>query len=260
MTLLDLRNRTWKRLDDDGTYWKQAELDAALNLAQRAFCLLTLSIEQRAILPLEPAVRFYLLSTPLPQYLVMLRVYLEAITPGSAPGGSLWDVPLWDVPLWDEPDTTVTAAAGFSKLHPARLEAFDAANPPWPSTAGTPTRYAPLGVHLLAIDQAPSVAQTQRLHLTFAVAPHALVSDGDTPAIREEYHPALIDFARWWLRLKEGGQQLTQAAPGLGAFLSAAAACSARVRARASALGYDTRPYELTPAAIAKLVERLGKK
>ena len=62
MTLADLQARMYRRLGEDPSnpqWWTVAEATAALNWAQRLFCLLTLCLEDQRPLDLTPGKQYY---------------------------------------------------------------------------------------------------------------------------------------------------------------------------------------------------------
>lgn len=211
MTLSTLTTAIWQRLDEplDGSgYYTAAELTAALNRAQRLFALLSLCLETSGSLTLTANVAWYHLRDTFTDWLVPLRATLAG-----------------------------------SKLRPATVAELAALNASWEAQTGTPERYAHLGMDSFAAYPHPAGAGTI-LTVVYARVPTALSIASDTPEIDAEYHPALIDGAIPFLRLKEGGQALESVLPSFGRFLDCAGKAARSVRARSLDLRYDTLPAE----------------
>ncbi len=207
-----LQTRTIERLDEAGTpvYWTLAEVKEALNKATRFFALLTLCVERSAAFNLTAATAFYTVSAQLSDFLVPLRV---------------------------------TTSAGV-RLLPYTLHQLNLESDTWRATAGTPSKYAQAGYDLLAISGQPAGAGTSLL-IRYAASPATLTGNADEPEIPEEQRPCLIDYALYWLRLKEGGQELAKTLPHLGAFLDVAQKHAAFVRAKSKGQLYDNVPFDL---------------
>lgn len=212
MTAAQLMARTLKRLDEDagGGFYTPAEALVALNRGQRLFVLLTLCLETTATLPLDAGVVWYRLLDEFGTFLLPLRLRV--------------------------------AGAGGAKVRPARLADLDALSATWQAAEGTPARYACLGFDQFAIYPHPAAGGTS-LDVTLAFCPSAM-TEGSTPEIPEEDHPALIDFAIPVLRLKEGGQEFAKSLRYLDRFFEAAAKRAAYVRARSLEQRYDRVPVE----------------
>lgn len=212
MDFLALQTRTIERLDEASTpvYWTLAEIKEALNKSVRFFALLTLCVERSASFNLTATQTFYTVSSQLSDFLVPLRV---------------------------------TTSAG-ARLSPYTLHQLNLESDTWRATAGTPSKYAQAGYDLLAISGQPAGAGTSLL-IRYAASPATLSGNTDEPEIPEEQRPCLIDFALYWLRLKEGGQELAKTLPHLGAFLEVAQKHAAFVRAKSKAQLYDNQPFDL---------------
>ena len=224
MTLAQLRTRTLQRLDEDTTspvYWSAQEIHAALNEAQRVFVFLTLCLEKTGTLALSAATTFYHLRSTFSDFLLPLRVRV---------------------------------ASTGAKVHPARLQELDALDSTWPSSAGTPVRYACLGFDFFAVYKQPAAPGTS-LDVTYAHTPATLAADGDTPEIPTEHHLTLIDYAIPRLRAKEGGQEFVKTLPLFGQFLDAASKMAAYVRARSLEARYDRLPFELSSYDRSRLID-----
>lgn len=221
MTLTTLRTEVWQRLDEpaDGTgYFSAFEVDAALNRAQRLFALLTLCLETTGYPTLTAGVTWYHLRDTFSDWLVPLRMTL-----------------------------------GTAKLRPATVAQLAALNNSWESTTGVPTRYTHLGLDSFAPYPHPAGAGTN-LTMVYARVPVAIVAAG--PEIPEEYHPALIDAAIPFLRLKEGGQALESVLPLFGRFIDCAGKAARYVRARSLDLRYDTVPAETITTDLSRALKQ----
>lgn len=211
MTVQDLADRCQQRLDEDPAittpvYYPYAEVLAALNRAQRLFVLLTLSLETTVTFD-ATGETFYSMRTFYQDWMLPLRV---------------------------------STTAGV-RVRPSRLADLDALDSGWQSNSGPTTRYVSLGFDFLAAYP----QSTMPLVITYAQAPPALVQATDTPAINEDYHPALIDLAIPWLRLKEGGQEFSKSLKYLKRGLSEADRQAQYVRQRNLAARYDNLPFEM---------------
>jgi hypothetical protein len=217
MTLSEILAAAQKRVDDlvssglpasDGVYWTQAEAIKAVNEGQELFALITLCLESAGALTLTAATCFYTVRDALSDFLVPLRV-----------------------------------SVGGARLAPTRLTDLDTLYRTWPSTAGTPKRYAMLGLTLMAI--APQLAGGGTATVIYAREPAVLSVLSNSPEIPPEYHPALVKYAVYYLLQKRGGQYLAKALECWREFLDDAAQCAAFVRRRNRARQYDTEPPEL---------------
>jgi hypothetical protein len=211
MTAQDLADRVQQRLDEDPAvvtpvYYPYTEVLSALNRAQRMFVLLTLCLETTVTFEANGST-FYNMRTYYPDWMLPLRI----------------------------------STAGGLRVRPRRLAELDALDSGWQSNGGPTSAYAALGFDFLAVYQ----QSTMPLIVTYAQAPPALVQPSDVPAIDEEYHPALPDFAIPWLRLKEGAQEFQKAAVYLKRFFAEADKEAAYVRQRNMAARYDNLPFEL---------------
>lgn len=196
-----------QRLNEAGapTFYPALEITAALNEADRLFCLLTLALEVTS--PWNPASTFT----------HMLGVFAD-----------------WIVPL------RITTSLGV-KVRPARFADLWALDSGWPTSGGASvTRYVAAGADLIAVYQQASVT----LSVTYARAPVTMVNPTDTPETPAEYHPAYVSYAIYRLRQVEGGEPFKAVLPLLAEFLDASAEYAAFMRARNVGSGYDTLPLE----------------
>lgn len=231
MTAGELRGRVESRLDEDtsggGRFYTAEEILGALNEAQRLYALLTLCLERTESMELSAGVTWYSMLAVFPRWIAPLRVRV------AGPGGG--------------------------KVNPATLHNLDALDAEWQKATGTPQRYAHIGFDLMAIWPHPSGSGVS-LDVTFAACPVEMLSDGYTPEIPEEDHPALIEYAIPRLRAKEGGQEFAKSLPHLDRFMEAARKRGEYVRARAKAQRYDAMPFELERFDRSQLVEMAMKR
>lgn len=185
------------------------EIVAAINEAQRFFCLLTLVLETTQPWTVPVNTTFYR----------MLSVFAD-----------------WIVPL------RITTQAG-AKVRPGRLEDLSSLDSLWMAQPGDPYRYASLGADLVALYRQTATGTT--LNVTYARCPLTLVADTDVPDVRPEWHPALVAYAQYRMRQSEGGTEFEKVLPLLAEFLDAATKCAAYVRARNRGSQYDIGPMEL---------------
>ena len=207
------------------TFYPTVEIVAALNEANRLFCLLTLALETTVAWNVAAATTFF----------HMLTIYAD-----------------WIVPL------RLTAASG-AKIRPARLSDLWALDSRWPASPGNPSRYCHSGSDLISIYQQPAGGAV--VNVTYARAPVALVVDGDVPETPVEYHPLYVGYAIYRCRQVEGGQEFAKALPLLAEFLGGAFEYADYVRARNIGAGYDKAPFELKGFDRSRLigVKRQGK-
>jgi hypothetical protein len=206
-----MRTRVQQRVNElTGTYYSTAEINSALNEAQRLFVLLTLCLEVTAAFTLTAAVTFYHMRTTFEDWILPLRV------------------------------TTL----GGSKIFPSELEDLDSLDSGWQASPGAPVRYASLGFDFFAIYQQPAAAGTV-VNITYAQQPLVMAADTDTPQIQQEFHPALVAYAIYRVRMKEGAQEFAKTMPYFNSFLDEAQKCGEYVRARNIGGGYDILPFEL---------------
>ena len=212
MDFLDLQERTIERIGEPSTpiYWTLAEVKEALNKATRFFALLTLCVERSASFSLSANTAFYTPQTQLTDFLKPLRV---------------------------------TTSAG-ARLLPYTLDQLNKESDSWRTTTGTPAKYAQQGYDLLAVTPVPAGAGVT-LTVRYAASPATLTANGDEPEIPEEQRDCLIDYAIYWLRAKEGGQEFVKTLPKLGQFLDVAGKYADFVRAKSKAQLYDAMPLDL---------------
>jgi len=203
-----MRLRVGQRLNEiTPTHYPASEIDAAINEAQRLFCLLTLALETTAS------------WTPAVTFTHMLTVFSD-----------------WIAPL------RIATAAG-AKIRPVKLIDLAALDPAWPSASGAIERYNFSGVDLVAVYPTAGTA----LSVTYARSPLPLVGDSDEPEIPAQYDPVLIKYAIYRCRQGEGAQELEKVLPYYKAFLDAAEQYAGFVvqRQMDRGLRYDTLPFEL---------------
>lgn len=203
--------RAQQRLNEDPAvttpvYYPAVEVLSALNRAQRMFVLLTLCLETTVDF-LATGATFYNMRESFPDWMLPLRI----------------------------------STVGGVRVRPSRLADLDAMDCGWEANGGQTSRYAALGFDFLALYQ----QMTMALVITYAQAPPAMAQLTDRPAINEDYHPALIDFAIAWLRMKEGGQEFQKALVYLTRFFAEADREARYVRQRNLAARYDNLPFEM---------------
>jgi len=211
MIASDLVNRCQQRLNEDPSittpvYYPYAEVLSAVNRAERLFVLLTLCLETTVTFQATGAT-FYNMRSFFTDWMLPLRI---------------------------------STVAG-QRVRPARLVDLDALDAGWQANYGATSRYVALGFDFVALYQQMAMP----LIITYAQAPAPMVQATDTPSINEDYHPALIDGAIPWLRVKEGGQEFQKTMPYLKRFLAEADREARYVRTRNLAARYDNLPYEM---------------
>jgi hypothetical protein len=230
MQLQDLTTRMGQRLDEAAgpVFYPLVERIAALNEAQRFFCLLTLALETTA-------------SWTAPGY--------------AANGSSPFHHMLGYFADWTTPLRFATASG--AKVRPGRISDFAAADSRWWNRPANPSRYAALGADLVALYGQP--AASTPLNVTYVRAPAPLANPTDVPEIPEEYHPELINYGIYRVRQTEGGQEFEKTLAGLDSFFDGAERYATYVRARNKGAGYDKVPFELSSFDRSALLT-LGKK
>ena len=215
MNLATMYGLVSQRLNEGGnqggpTFYPTAEIIAALNEANRFFCLLTLGLEKTVPWAVAPGTTFF----------HMLDLFSD-----------------WIVPL------RITSDAG-AKVRPARLEDLVSLEPQWVASPGAPARYTHVGADLVGIYKQPTAAGTI-LSVNYARAPLTLALAGDVPEIPAEYHPKLVEYAIYRCRQAEGADEFAKALPALATFLDGASHYASYVRARNRGSQYDAVPFEL---------------
>lgn len=223
MDVAQLETLVWDILDDTGTYYPAANVLAALNEAQRLFCLVTLCLETTASFSLTSATAWYHVLPQFPDFLLARRLV-------SSTG---------------------------ARLRPSRIDVLNALNTNWRNSPGAPIRYAVLGMDLLAVYNQPAGADS--LTLTYAQAPPALVNPTDAPAIRETSHFALANYAAYACRQPEGGQEFAKFLPYLNTFLDEATAVQKLVKAKNLDANYEKPPFELEAMDRSRLLALVTK-
>lgn len=224
MTAAVIQTRALQRLDEDSSapvYWTPAEILAAINEGQRFFVFLTLCLQKTVNLALTGGTVFYSMLSQ----------------------SSFRD---WLLPLH-------IRVSGGAKVEPARLDALDGRNPSWQAATGTPERYGHLGFDFIALDPHPSGSGTT-LEFTYAHSPAVITTTTATPEIEEEDHPALIDWVRFRLRAKEGGQEFQKGMQYFERFMETAKKRAEYVRQRNLAGRYDNVPPELDHFDVSRLM------
>lgn len=227
MNLAGMYTLVSQRLNEGQTgfvSYPKAEIIAALNEAERTFVLLTLGLEITSPWTVPGA-------TPAAQntFFRMLSVFSD-----------------WICPL------RISTVAG-GKVRPSRLDDLASLDSQWMTSVGAPTRYAAVGVDLVALYRQPAAPTV--LNVTYARAAVALVNDADAPEIPAEYHPALVSYAIYRMRQGEGAQEFEKALPLLGEFMASATKYAAYVRSRNLGGRYDKVPIELEKLDISGLLK-----
>lgn len=241
MTRAELRLAVTERT---ASGYSLAAIENVLNEGLRLFSTLTLAVERRVLLKLQPNTTWYTLLTLLPDFLVPLQVRCYVDTNPAAVAE--WDVPLWDAVLFDEaaPD----AQTVMTRVRPARLQDLDALSPVWQNERNaTVRRYGCLGVDQFFISPAPS-AEGTTLELVYAAMAAPITQDFDRPEIPEAHHQALIQFALSTLPLRFGGAEMGDSKAEFQRFLDHAKSCAELVRARSLVRALDRMPFELRDA------------
>jgi hypothetical protein len=217
-----MRGLVLQRVDESTTTpesWTVAEVNAALNEGLQLFVLLTLCLEAKITFNLTANLVFYDPFAQISDWIVPLRVRSNNV-----------------------------------KVRPAKISELDALSSTWRTDTGaTVQRYGTRGFSLLYVNPAPAGAG-QSLELTYAQSPAALALDTDVPAIPEEHHPALVNFAIYRLRQKLGGSEFAKGLALFAEFLASVQKMGALVRARSLGQRYDALPIEISRQDISRLV------
>lgn len=210
LNLSQMQGEILTRIDDNAAApvsVTSAEAIAAVNEGQQFFSWLTLCLETTEPLTLPANAAFGSIRTVFPDFLAPLRI-----------------------------------AVGGIRLRPCTLGDLDTFNDQWQATAGSPTRYAQLGFNFWAVT--PQQTFDLLSQWTYARSPVLLVNPTDTPEIPKEYHPALVAYGLYRVKLKEGAQGLQRGMGQFNEFMDAAKEHGDFVRARSRAAAYDTLPWE----------------
>lgn len=210
MTGSEIQRRVYQRLDDDPNApagVTPAEVLHAINFGQELAAMLTLCFETTAALTLPTGSPFIDLRALFPDYLVPLALRVDG-----------------------------------RRIQPATLADLDAIDPTWQSSAEAPSRYAALGFNLLAFTGQGTTDTAAQF--TYARTPARVVLD-QALELDDEYQPELVNFALWWISLKEGAQGLARGIGFLRSYLEAMKALAGYVRARSRLARYDVLPFEL---------------
>lgn len=208
MTAAEIQSRILARTDDgNAVAASDDEVIAAINEGQELAALLTLCLETTAPLTLTAGTTFGSLRASFPNFLCPLRLTIAGV-----------------------------------RVRPATLAELDARNSGWQSIAGTPDSYCTMGFNLYCITPQPSIDTSASF--TYARSPVQIVGD-DFPEIPEQYHPSLINYGKYRIRLKEGAQGLARGAKYLNSALDSWGELADQVRARSRAARYDVQPFEL---------------
>jgi hypothetical protein len=231
VTTAELSNRILPRLDDDAASPGSVTVDpagpvpfeilAAIAEGQELACWMTLCLETTVAVTLTASNTFWLMRALLPDYLVPLRL-----------------------------------VGSNGRIRPATLAELDALNPSWQGEAGDPERYVALGWNVFGVN--PQPVDDTAIQFTYARSPAQPVYDSFLE-LPEAYQPALIDYAIYKVKLKEGGQGLQRGIVHLNRFLDEMTNLGDYVRAKSRAARYDVLPFELALFDRSRLVEKLIK-
>lgn len=206
MTTADLQTRVLERLGENPAapvFYPGADALAALNLGQRLYAFLTLSLEVQRQFQLTAGNQWYALQRIFADMILVLRCEWKNVSPDGT-DAIVGDPTFGNAGFNDQ--QTATAIAATPKLQPGAFHQFAALDNGWYGRAGMPTRYNAMGFGLLTFDRQPDDDYTSLI--TYARLPVALVNATDVPEIPEPDHQCLVDFAVGFLRVREGGQEL----------------------------------------------------
>lgn len=115
-------------------------------------------------------------------------------------------------------------------LKQTSLWELDTLNPGWDSgAAGTPTRWAPVGINLFVVDPAPGYTG---LFETFGIGQAARVQGADEIIlINDDVVNKLLAYTQLYLSFKEGSQELQNAQPFLKDLVEAAGRVTSQSKA-----------------------------
>lgn len=223
MNLLQLRNLVREytgtlSTDPDPT---NAEINAALNRAQRVYCFLTLAYEEVSAFTLNPGNIDQPVFAQLPRFIAPLRMIYEG-----------------------------------RRLQKLSLQGLGALDPRWPGNVERPRFYSQVGPGLFFFSGVPAAAIALTLHHA-AFAPD-VTNDGTEFGINPDRHRVLAGAATALVRLKEGGQHYPKTLDYLGEFVRAIAEDALRARIRAQQIGYDTTPPQIAVDKVLKTMEKLA--
>jgi len=204
----EIAARILARTDDPSAITADMEeVMSAINEGQELAALLSLCLETKATLPLEVGTTFGTFLAGHPDFICPLRLSIAG-----------------------------------ERLRPMNLADLDALNDQWQATPGVPERYVTMGCDLYAVT--PQPLSLTNAEFVYARSPRVMVST-DTPEIPEQYHPSLVRYGKYRVRLKEGAQGLARGVKDLNLFLDAMQELGDWVRARSRVARNDVLPFEL---------------
>ena len=191
MTFSDIRQLVWLKLGSQVIYFPDAEVDRAVNCAQRLLCLrYPTLLYNRATLTVNadnPFIDLRTLQNASGETIGNRLRRVRRIVLGSV---------MVDVPVHN----TVTGELRELRYTNVQVLASVARN--WLSRRGDPRYYYLHGAVWLGLYHRPIVATT--ITVVFDAAPQPLVSDIDVPQVDDVYHRVMAEIAFGLLLVKEG--------------------------------------------------------
>jgi hypothetical protein len=247
----DLQTRILERLGEDPAqpvFYTAADALAAINLGQRIYAFLTLSLEVQRPFQLTAGNQTCALQKQFGDMIVVLRCeWRNQSATDATVGAANFNIPVFNDQMVNTPP------AATPKLQPGALHQFAAQDNGWYGKTGMPARYNAMGFGLLTFDRQPDADYTALV--TYARMPVALVNPGDVPEIPEPDHQSLVDFGVGFLRIREGGQELANEAGSLQSFFTACKKRAIQVRMRSLAQRYDHAPSEIEMPDLSRLLK-----
>jgi len=217
---LELTNRLMDRAGDGGVFWTLVERANAINEAIRAWQSYTGEHTTEFHLPLTSGVYYNV-----PRQLISV----QRVT-------------------WNDVDLQLSSE-----------HELDMAYPGWEGQSGTPMRWAPIGLNMIAIHPAPTSGS---LVVEGIQEAPIMVSDGDFIDMGDEQLSKILGYAAYYLAFKEGTGELEATQGGQVGLLEAGADVNGRIKMMncyKSALGLDKDKSEMPSSGTAELGARLSQ-
>lgn len=201
MTLTDLINRVWLKLDENTLFYPAAEVVlSGINPAMRLIAYVR-PLTQRTLMTFAPETLVRDLRLDLPRCWQIQRVVLGDAT-GDTAGGS---------------------AQTYRHLEPTTMLRLQWRRD-WLQLRGTPTHYWVWGDHWFGVYKRPRVTTSLTVVHAALPAPFAVtdltLNPSPTPQLAVSQHPLIADVATGLLLFKESAAQIERAQVLLGQVLS----------------------------------------
>ena len=194
MTFSDIRQLVSSKLGEQTAFFPDAEVDRAINCAQRLLCLrYPALLRNRATLTVNVDNPFIDLRTLQDASEGTIGNRLRRVR-RVVMGSVMADIPVRNA-----------VTGGLFELRSVGIRALACRARDWLRHQGDPRYYYLHGSVWLGLYPRPVVATT--ITVVFDAAPHPLVDDADVPQVDSVYHRVIADIAFGLLLVKEGNQR-----------------------------------------------------